>query len=60
MKMKMTYRLNGKKISRAEYLRFFAGMTRWIENRAREAFYEGETVSMFKTGMGPLVITVTE
>jgi len=57
-KMKMSYRLNGKKISYSEFLMQFQGMTNWIENRVQEAIDEGEAIPVFRTGMGPLVITV--
>lgn len=57
--MKMNYRLNGKKISHAEYLYTFQGMTRFIDSKVREAIDEGCEIPVFHTGMGPLVITVT-
>lgn len=58
--MKMSYRLNGKKISYAKFLMRFQGMTNWIETRVQEAIDEGEAIPVFHTGVGPLVITVKE
>jgi len=53
----MTYRLNGKKITRSEYLRMFQGMTEWIERQVKDAIDDGEPVPMFNTKHGPLVVT---
>lgn len=53
-----TYRLNGKKITRSEYLRIFQGMTRWINAQVKEALDDNAPIPMFNTNLGPLVVTV--
>lgn len=53
-----TYRLNGKKITRSEFLRTFYGMTRWIEEQVNEAIENGNKAPMFNTNLGPLVVVV--
>lgn len=58
--MKMSYRLNGKKISSYQFSMYFQGMTDWIVGRVQEAVENGEEIPVFRTGMGPLVITVKE
>ena len=54
----MKFRLNGKEITRGEYLRIFQGMTRWIEQQVQDAIDNGDPVPVFHTARGPLVVTV--
>jgi len=53
----MKYRLNGKKISRNEFLKVTAGFTAWIEKTVAEAIEDGEPIPMFRTSLGPLVVS---
>lgn len=53
-----TYRLNGKEISRSEFLRAFQGMAQWIDAQVREAADDNAPIPMFNTDLGPLVISV--
>ena len=54
----MKYRLNNKPITEADFIRLFDGkMREFVKAAFAEAAEEGQDRVMFRTNLGPLVVT---